>query len=130
MQPNFGAKIIETPLSTVWFDENGIFCSVTKKNAALTKEVFILYFEFIKRHAGEKKICWLGDVSQMSAPTKEARDFAAIETPKFVKALALITNSALSKMIANIFFSFKRPPYPTKMFTDEKEAKEWLKIYL
>ena len=74
--------------------------------------------------------CWLGEVSRLSSSTKEIRDFAAIETPKFVKALALITNSTVSKSIANLFLLLKEPPYPTRLFTDEREAKEWLKNYL
>jgi hypothetical protein len=42
----------------------------------------------------------------------------------------MISNSQLGKMLANMFFNMKKQPYPTKMFTDETEAKEWLKQYL
>ncbi len=130
MEPSTTSKVFDIPLSTMWFDEDGIFCSATKKNVALTKEGLVQTFDFIKKNAGEKKVCWLGDVTHASLPTTEARDFAGEETPKFVKALALITNSELSRMIANVFFALKKPPYPTRLFTNEKEAKEWLKNYL
>jgi len=130
MQPDKKTKVFETALSIMWFDEQGIFCSVVKQNASLTKGALTETFDFINRNAGGKKICWVGDVTHASFPTQEARDFAGEETPKFIKALALITNSQLSKMISNLFFALKRPPYPTKMFRNEKEAKDWLKQYL
>jgi hypothetical protein len=130
MQPSINSEVFEIPLSTMWFDEDGIFCSVTKKDAALTKEALEDTFNFIRKNAGDKKILWLGDVTHASLPTTEARDFAGEETPKFVKALALITNSELSKMIANVFLVLKKPAYPTKLFTNKKDAKDWLQKQL
>jgi hypothetical protein len=47
-----------------------------------------------------------------------------------IKALALLTNSSLSKMIAEIFMLVKKPPYPTRMFTSEAEALIWIRSYL
>ena len=130
MKPDNLAEVYDIPLSTMWFDEQGILCSVTKKNAALTKDALTATFDYIKKKSGEKKVCWVGDVTEASFPTQEARDFAGVETPKFIKALALITNSEVSQLIANVFLALKRPPYPTKMFTNEKDAKAWLKQYL
>jgi len=78
---------IETELSTMWFDDDGIFCTVTKKGVTITKERLSITFEFIRYKAGDKKVCWLGDVTAASFPTDEARDFAGEETPKFIKAL-------------------------------------------
>lgn len=128
--PPKNTVVFETELSVMWFDHDGIFCSVTKKNSSLTKEALLLSFEYLNQNKKEEKICWLGDITQASPPTKEARTFAAEETPKFIKALALITNSSLSKMIAELFLLVKKPPYPTKMFSTEVEAKNWLKQYV
>ena len=114
----------------MWFDSQGIFRSVTKKNAALTRDVLKMSFDFIARQAPGRMICWIGDVTESSSPTKEARDYAAEETPRFVRALALITNSPLSKMIANIFLGLKKPPYPTRVFTNEKDTREWIARFL
>ncbi|MGQ0829315.1 MAG: DUF7793 family protein [Bacteroidota bacterium] len=47
-----------------------------------------------------------------------------------MKALALLTRSPLSRMIANIYLTLKKPAYPTKVFSDETEARKWLKQYL
>jgi hypothetical protein len=130
MKPGEGIKVYDTALSTMWFDMDGIFCSVTKKNASLTKEALMESFDYIRCNSTSSKICWLGDVTAALFPTQEARDFAGEETPKFVKALALITNSEISRMIANVFMVLKKPSYPTRMFTNEEDAKEWLRQYL
>jgi len=123
-------KVFETELSTMWFDEEGVFCTVTKKGITITKERLSLTFDFIRNQAGDKKVCWLGNVTEASFPTDEARDFAGVETPKIIKALALITNSKISRMIANVFLTLKKPPYPTRLFTSEENARAWLKTYL
>jgi len=113
----------------MWFDKDGIFNSITRKNSVLDKKSLVETFDYIKKNAGNKKVCWISNVTDVLPPEKEVRDFAATETPKIVKALALITNSSLSKMIAEIFMLVKRPPYPTKLFTNEAEAREWLRKY-
>ena len=130
MQATANIQIYETELSRMWFDEEGIFCSVTKKNVTITRERLQLTFEFIRSQVGNEKICWLGDITQAAFPTNEGRDYAGEVTPKIIKALALITNSAISRMIANVFLTLKKPPYPTKMFTSEANAREWLRKYL
>lgn len=130
MQVTTRNKIKEIELSTMWFDEDGVFCTVTKKDVMVTKSGLEETFQYIRENSPNDKVCWLGDVSDASLSTKEAQDYAAQETPKLVKALALITNSQLSRLMANIFLTLKKPPYPTRMFTNEQNAREWLKQYL
>ena len=129
LKPASHIKVYDTPLSYMWFDEYGIFCSVTKKNVAITKDGLEQTFNYIRQNAGENKICWVGDVTNALFPTREARDYAAEETPHLIKALALITNSEISKLVANVFLVLKKPPYPTKMFTNAQEAKAWLRTF-
>ena len=114
----------------MWFDHEGIFYSVTKSNSKLDKTGLELTFNYIRSKAGDKKICWLGDVTNTSAPDKEAKDFAAIASPGIIKVLALITNSSLSIIVSEIFFLVKPPPFPVKMFTNVAEAKAWLRKHL
>jgi hypothetical protein len=47
-----------------------------------------------------------------------------------VKAGALITGSAVNKTIGNIFLSIDKPLVPTKLFTNEESARQWLREYL
>jgi hypoxanthine-guanine phosphoribosyltransferase len=130
MVPPKDANIIDWPTSISWFDENGIFCSVSKKVPAQTLEETKKLMNDLYRILDGKKICMLIDVTNSGESTRETREFAAQEFPKFIKAIAMISNSQLGKMMANMFFNMKKQPYPTRMFTDEIEAKAWLKQYL
>src|SRR4051812_43875099 len=58
---------------------------------------------------------------------KEARDFLASEKGcEGLLAGAIFVNSILENTIANLFLSLTNPLVPTKIFTDEKKAREWL----
>jgi hypothetical protein len=69
------------------------------------------------------------DVTGIKSITKEAREYLATEGTKLVKAGAFIVGSPLNKMLGNIFLFINTPEVPTKLFTDEGKAKEWLKKY-
>jgi len=123
-------KIYEFPTSTVWFDENGIVCSVAKKVPPLTvpqtREVLIRFREL----TGGKKICLVSDSTHSAPVNKEMRDYLAEVMPEIVLAVAIISRSPVGKMAANLSFSIKRQLYPVRMFNDEMEAKAWLQQFL
>ncbi len=130
MTPSPNTEIFDFPNSTMWFDENGILCSVAKKVPAQTIEEAKKTMEQLRIIIGGTKVCLLSDSTDSPAPDKEMRDYAAEVIPEIAKAVAIISNSAVGKMAANLFFSIKKQPYPVKMFTEESEAKDWLKQYL
>lgn len=124
------AKVTEWEASVFWFDETGILCSVSKKHQPQTLEQSKKTIKEFQKLVNGEKICLLMDITNSPETTKEVRDYAAAEFPKFVKAMAMISDSALGKMLANLFFKIKLQPYPTRVFNDEEKAKEWLRQYL
>ncbi|OFY62940.1 MAG: hypothetical protein A3H98_01630 [Bacteroidetes bacterium RIFCSPLOWO2_02_FULL_36_8] len=128
--PPKNVKLIDYPTSTMWFDENGILYSVSKKNPSQTVEQAKQSVLELKKLLDNKKVCLLSDTTNSAPTTKEIRDYAAEVLPDIIKAVAIISGSPLGKMIANLFFSIKKQPYPAKFFNDEKKAKEWLMQYL
>ncbi|WP_020601890.1 STAS/SEC14 domain-containing protein [Spirosoma spitsbergense] len=124
------SDVYELPTSTIWFDENGILCSIAKKVPQQTVEEAKKTMEEFRKITGEKKVCLLSDSTDSPPANKEMRDYAAEVIPEIAKAVAIISRSAVGKMAANLFFSIKKQPYPVKMFMDETEAKDWLKHYL
>ena len=50
----------------------------------------------------------------------------AKEGAECITASALLVESALSRMIGNIFLTINKPDVPVKLFTNEQEAKKWL----
>ena len=130
MEPQENARVLEFPTSTIWFDEDGILCSRSKKAPPSTIEESKKTLEEFNKFLNGKKVCMLLDTTNSGQSSKETREFAAAEFPKFTKAIAFFSASPLGKMVANIFFSIVKQPYPVKMFNDEKSAKAWLKQYL
>ncbi|MCD6017350.1 MAG: hypothetical protein K0S53_471 [Bacteroidetes bacterium] len=130
IKPPKNTKVMDWASSTFWFDETGIVCSISKKSAPQTltevKEILATFRGMI----GDKKICLLADATNSPESTKEVRDYVAVEFPKFIKAIAILSDSSLGIMLANLFFKLKTQPYPTKMFNNEIEAKEWLQQFL
>lgn len=123
-------EVYDTQTSTYWYDENGILCSISKKTDPVSLEDTKKLLREFKSNLRSEKVCLLIDVTHSGETTREVRDYAAQEFPKFVKAIAMVSDSALGKMLANLFFRIRTQPYPTKMFNNEQEAKEWLKQYL
>lgn len=123
-------KVTEWKASTTWFDESGIFYSIYKKGQKRSMEETVATIREIGSSFNGKKICILADITHMSDSSKELRDYAAQELPKYIKAIAMVSYSALGKMLANIFITLKAQPYPTRIFGNEADAREWLKQYL
>jgi hypothetical protein len=123
------ARTVEFPTSTIWLDEEGILWSQSKKGPSQTleqsKEAVAVLAELLKG----KKVCMLLDITHATESSREVREFAARELPKITEAMALVSDSALGKMIANLFFQLKPQPYPTKMFNNVNEALTWLRKY-
>ncbi len=130
MKPPSNTKLYYTSTSTFWFDKDGILYSVSKKAPPQSLEEVKKSLADLKKVIKQEKVCMLIDVTYSTVTTREVREYAAVEFPKFVKAIAMISDSSLGRMLANLFFAMKPQPYPTKMFNDEKEAKEWLRQYL
>ncbi len=130
MRPPPNAKILDQSNSIAWFDDDGILCSVAKKAPQPTLEQAKNSMEDFLKFTGNKKVCLLSDNTDSPPVNKEMRDYAAEVIPGIVKAIAIMSRSAVGRMAANLFFSLKKQPYPVKFFDNEDEAKKWLKQYL
>jgi hypothetical protein len=67
------------------------------------------------------------DMKGIKSTTKEARRYLATVGATLVTAAALITGSPLNNALANLFLMVDKPPVPTKLFTSEAKATEWIK---
>jgi hypothetical protein len=73
----------------------------------------------------------LSNIKLIKSSTKSARDFMASEDGcKGVIAAAIIIDSPIGRIIGNFFIKISKPLRPTKIFTNENEAKKWLTKYL
>jgi hypothetical protein len=121
--------MIETPHIKLWI-EDGILYSRYANNCTMDIEIAKDCVE--KRLTLSQGISYpaLVDMRGLQSVTKEAREYMAREGAALITAAALITGSELNRMLGNIFLRINRPKVPLKLFTNEKEAKDWLKQFL
>jgi hypothetical protein len=130
MQIPTNTKTYAMRTSIIWFDEDGIVYSTPKPGAPQqsTNEEIKADVEAFRKLVDNRKVCMvLESDPNTAAPPKHQRDLIDQELHSVLKVLAIITTSALSKMIVNLFFTIKPPAYPTKLFTDVDEAVKWAK---
>jgi hypothetical protein len=125
-------KTLELSSSSIWIGDDGIMYSVPRKDAPTeqTKEQIAADMDMLRKFLGNQKMCMVLEANPASKPpSKEMRDYIAEEINSITKAMAIVTNSPLSRMVANLFFSFKPPSYPVKMFGNENDARNWVKQF-
>jgi hypothetical protein len=69
------------------------------------------------------------DMRGIKDSDKPARDYLAKEGSSMVKAVGVLTDSPVTKIMLNFYLTISRPLIPTKMFTDKNQALEFLKSY-
>ncbi len=128
IKPPAGKQIFEGEIATYWFDD-GILVSLSKSPkrtiANITENIAL-----VKRITNNKKVPLLIYLSKSPIPDKETREFVTKQLPNIYTAMAMVSKAGLAKFIVNFLFKLKPLPIPMKNFTDDKEAKEWLKQYL
>jgi hypothetical protein len=73
----------------------------------------------------------VADIRNVKTISREVREYLGRpENVATIKAGAMLTGSPLSKLVGNLFLQFSKPKFPTKMFSDEQKAAEWLKQYM
>jgi hypothetical protein len=126
------AKTYGLTSSTLWFNDEGILFSKPLPGTPpeLSKEEILKEMKKFKEITGNKKVCMISEANPNSRPpTKAERDFIAEQINEVAKAMAIVTTSPVARMIANLFFGLKPPPYPAKMFSNEKDALEWIRQF-
>lgn len=122
-------KTYEHAIATFWFDELGILHSVSKSGPR-TIEIMSDYIAFVKNLVNSAPVCILTDISHASPMDKDTRNYTAKQLEKVYKAMAILSDTSMGTAIGKIFLQLDGQPYPTAMFSDEEEAKNWLKKYL
>lgn len=70
----------------------------------------------------------LVDIRFIRSISKEARDhFSMKGRTANVSAIALLIHSPVSRVIGNFYLGLSKPTVPTRLFTEEEKAKEWLR---
>lgn len=128
MVPPDSITLIKGEIADYHF-EDGILYSFSKPPKRTIKNITD-NIALVKSITGGKKVPLLIYLSNSPVPDKETRKFSTEQLPNVYTAMAMVSKPGLAKLIMNILFRLKSSPIPMKSFSDDKEAKEWLKQYL
>jgi hypothetical protein len=113
----------------VWeLDVDGIATFRMLTAATFTLELAQATIADLMALTGGKRTPILVDVRRSKGITREARTFLGNQTGSY-SALAMLAGSPATQMIANFFIGLNRPSVPTQVFTDEEQARTWLRRY-
>jgi hypothetical protein len=122
-----GVELIKGEIADYWLDTDGILYSFSKNPTRTVKNISE---NIVKRITGNKKVPLLIYLSNSPVPDRETRKFSTEQLPNVYSAMAMVSKPGLAKFIMNLLFKFKTPPIPMKSFTDDVQAREWLRQYL
>ncbi|WP_018613005.1 STAS/SEC14 domain-containing protein [Segetibacter koreensis] len=129
MTPPTDRQIFEGEIATYWLDDDGILISLSKSPRRTVGNI-TENIALVRQITNNKKVPLLIYLSNSPVPDKETRRFVTKELPNVYTAMAMVSKPGLASIIMNVLFKLKQPPIPMKNFTDDKQAKEWLKQYL
>jgi hypothetical protein len=69
----------------------------------------------------------LVDIRDMLFVDSKVRNYAAAQYRSHVAGSAILMGSRFTVTFANLFMKFSKPKVPTKLFTKEDDAIQWLK---
>ncbi len=118
---------ISTPKADVVLGENFSVRILVHERAQLEKADMIAINEAKNRLVGDNRYTVLFVPGNYASITPEARDFSSSpEVYRNAIAKAIVVKNVAHRLIGNFFIRFNRPPAPTLIFSDEREALAWL----
>ena len=84
-------------------------------------------YQLIQKISNGNKPYLIVFVVPSPTPDRATRNFVSQKLPDFYTAMAVVSASGLAKFIMNILFKLKPPSIPMKTFTNEPDAKEWIR---
>jgi hypothetical protein len=122
-------KIFRGEIADYWLDDNGVLVSVSKSPKRTVANIKG-NIELVKRITNNRIAPLLIYLSPSPVPDKETRKFVNEQLPHLYKAMAMVSKPGLASVIMSFLFKFQSPPIPMKNFTDDEDAKEWLKQFV
>jgi len=117
------SKQINTAFAKVWQLSPNLIKEVYHRGRATDMKIIKAHIELCHDTFGLDKY-YITDIRQLKSASKEAREY--LRNHSGAAAAAVIVGGGLSKMLGNMYMSFSRPLYPTRIFQDEKKAIAWL----
>jgi hypothetical protein len=118
----------ENDFASFWI-EGGIVYFVYKPNSVVSLEAARKIVDDRIKFQKQKDFPIYCDIRGMKSADKDARNYLAKEGSSYARAVAVVVDSPMSKIIGNIYLGLNKPITPSRLFTDEKDAVEYLKQF-
>lgn len=114
-----------------WMGEDGIARTKVKKGSEVKLEHAQENSRVVNGFYVDSKFPLLIDARGIKSMEREARAFFTTNGRKTnTLAFAIIIDSSVSKVVGNFFLGINKPAVPTKLFSNESTALEWLNKFL
>ena len=124
------SKVIETSTAEISLLPGNIVKMKFKQDVDVTLEEIKENHEAAKKITNGKKHFVLLDVRGYITGSDKARAFCASKTPvPYRMAVAAIVDSLAVRLRTNSYIKFNKPVIPTRIFSEEEKAIEWLKKF-
>ncbi len=80
----------------------------------------------LKEISGGSPILLLHDPTALPMMSSNARKFLVKWGNENIKALAVVSNDSMSRLVVNFMIHVDQPQFPIKLFEDQDQAKNWL----
>lgn len=123
------SQIFETRLVKAWMRSDRIFQEVFKDGVEVSVSEMREIVMIAHKYFPKKNLIYVNMSKVKSVPYETRQYLKTEEASIYVKAVALKVESKVSAVIANFINLVNRTEFPTKVFTDEDKAIEWLTEY-
>ncbi|MFT3837346.1 MAG: STAS/SEC14 domain-containing protein [Myxococcaceae bacterium] len=116
----------ETKTAILVFD--GSLMRVTyRAEADVTQADAREHMDLMRELTQGQRVKVLVDTRNMRSLGREARAiYASEESRGYTACCALLVGSPVSRVLGSFFLGFNKPLYPTKLFTSDVDALEWM----
>ena len=123
-------EVFEIRTAKIWLGEDGILYIKILPKSEITLEDIKEQFKIASKLVNNKRIPFLIDSRGVKSMERASRKFIQEESKEIVSKLAILIGSYISRLIGNLFIGINKSSYPTKIFTLEDKAIQWLKGHI
>jgi len=118
-------------VAKLWLGDDGIARIIHVPGAELTLEdAQETMAAYLKLYQGKRRPLYI-DTKTMKSMSRETRQYyAGAEAAKVASAAAVIVGTPVSRVLGNFYLGISNPLLPTRLFSSEDDALEWLKGYI
>lgn len=122
-------RTVRSDFGEVSIRQEGIVLAKTINGVEIDIEKAKTYHHLVAYLTNSEPHCTVIDLSGVSAISPAARKHLQETSSAWGRtiAVALISTTFTSRMLANFFLSVNKPSFPVKVFKDSLEAQHWAK---